>query len=193
VTHGLPAAVARVLLVIEAALIVIGLAALGWYAVVRASTARDQATWARELEIRGPSVARTASTAPRALIGRLELPRVGVSGIAREGVDARTLRSAIGHVPKTALPGSPGNAAFAAHRDTFFRGLKNVRPGDRVVVTADSRTYEYVVRETRVVAPADLSVLEPTPDPTLTLITCYPFDYIGAAPQRFVVRARAAY
>jgi sortase A len=106
-------------------------------------------------------------------------------------VDARTLRSAVGHVPETALPGEPGNAAFAGHRDTFFRKLRHVRKGDRIVVTTPDGVYDYVVRETRVVPPSDVSVLEPTAEQSLTLVTCYPFDYIGSAPERFIVRATA--
>jgi sortase A len=123
------------------------------------------------------------------VIGRLEVPRLGLSAIAREGVDSRTLRSAVGHVPDTALPGERGNAAFAAHRDTFFRKLKDVRRGDRVVITTPEGAYEYVVQNTRVVPPTDVSVLEPTDEAALTLVTCYPFDYVGSAPERFIVRA----
>lgn len=169
--------------------------AFGWYAGVQVSAARDQASWAQELEQRTSlpkgSAAGSLSSQParRALIGRVELQRVGVSAVAREGVDARTLRSAIGHVPETALPGERGNMAFAGHRDTFFRGLKNVRTGDQVVVTTTEGRYQYVVRDTKVVEPSDVDVLSHTPEPTLTLITCYPFDYIGSAPNRFIVRA----
>jgi len=82
-----------------------------------------------------------------------------------------------------------GNVALAAHRDTFFRPLKNVRQGDRIRMTTPDGIFTYVVRDTRIVAPTDVSVLEPTPEDTLTLITCYPFTYIGTAPKRFVVRA----
>jgi sortase A len=112
-----------------------------------------------------------------------------LSAAAREGVDRQTLRSAVGHIPGTALPGAPGNAGFAAHRDTFFRPLKGVRTGDEVVLTTPNGVYRYSVVTTRVVDPSDVSVLSTTTDPTLTLVTCYPFDYIGSAPQRFIVRA----
>jgi sortase A len=104
-------------------------------------------------------------------------------------VDTRTLRRAVGHIPGTALPGKRGNAGFAAHRDTFFSPLKNVRRGDDVIVTAPEGVYRYAVTTTRVVEPDDVSVLDPTPGTTLTLVTCYPFDYVGSAPQRFIVRA----
>ena len=89
----------------------------------------------------------------------------------------------------SALPGEEGNAAFAGHRDTFFRGLRNVRGGDRIVVTTPDGIFTYIVRDTRVVRPTDLTALDPTSQPTLTLVTCYPFDYIGLAPKRFIVRA----
>lgn len=127
----------------------------------------------------------------RGLIGRIEIPRLGVSAIVREGVDDRTLRRAVGHVPETARPGDPGNVAFAAHRDTFFRPLKQIRVGDRIRVSTPDGDFSYVVSEARVVAPDEVSVLAPTPESTLTLITCYPFNMAGPAPDRFIVRARA--
>jgi sortase A len=118
------------------------------------------------------------------------VPRLGLSAIVREGVDEATLRRAVGHVPQTARPGEAGNAALAAHRDTFFRPLKHIRKGDRIKVTTPDGAHEYRVTETRVVAPDDVSVLAPTMNPTLTLVTCYPFNFVGTAPKRFVVRAQ---
>jgi sortase A len=123
-------------------------------------------------------------------IGRIEIPRLRLRAIVREGVDDGTLRRAVGHVPGTARPGEDGNVAFAAHRDTFFRALRDIRRDDRIVMeTYDSR-YEYIVDSLQIVSPTDVSVLKPTKDPELTLITCYPFYYIGHAPRRFIVRAR---
>ena len=104
-------------------------------------------------------------------------------------MDTRTLRGAVGHIPGTALPGERGNAGFAAHRDTFFRPLQGVRKGDEVIVTTPRGVYRYSVTGTRVVEPENVSVLDPTKETALTLVTCYPFDYIGSAPQRFIVRA----
>jgi sortase A len=181
---------------IELSLMLVAGLAFGWYAGVRVAASREQVALGRELE-RQAVAARLADTterprravATREVIGRLEVPRLGLSAIAREGVDSRTLRSAVGHVPDTALPGERGNAAFAAHRDTFFRKLKDVRRGDRVVITTPEGAYEYVVQNTRVVPPTDVSVLEPTDEAALTLVTCYPFDYVGSAPERFIVRA----
>jgi sortase A len=183
---------------LERLLLVIGIAALGWYSTVKIAATREQAALSRELdaaadhaERRAADHAEHADIAPRALVGRLEVPRLKLSAIAREGVDVRTLRGAVGHVPGTALPGAEGNAAFAAHRDTYFGPLKDVRTGDEVIVTTKDGIYRYMVTGTRVVDPSDVSVLRPTGGRTLTLVTCYPFDYIGTAPRRFIVHARA--
>ena len=182
---------------LERLLLVVGFAALGWYSTVKIASSREQAAQSREL-----GAAITAAAAdhaegaeskglqPRDLVGRLEVPRLRLSAIAREGVDVRTLRSAVGHVPGTALPGDEGNAAFAAHRDTYFGPLKDVRKGDEVVITTKDGVHRYTVTDMRIVEPSDVSVLRPTGGRTLTLVTCYPFDYIGSAPQRFIVRAR---
>ena len=125
----------------------------------------------------------------RALIGRIEVSRIRLSALAREGVDVRTLRGSIGHVPGTSLPGDEGNSAFAAHRDTFFGPLKFIRAGDQIVITTPDGVHRYAVIGTRVVDPSEVSVLEPLPGHRLTLITCYPFDYVGSAPKRFIVQA----
>jgi sortase A len=184
----------------ERILLVVGLAAIAWYATARIHAAREQAALSRELaSARAPAVSgeerlvtAAPALAPRALVGRIEVPRLRLSALAREGVDVRTLRGSVGHVPGTALPGAPGNAAFAAHRDTFFRPLAGIRKGDAVFVTTADGVHRYVVVDTRVVEPSDVSVLEPTDRPQLTLVTCYPFDYVGSAPQRFIVRAELA-
>lgn len=124
-----------------------------------------------------------------ALIGRIEIPRLRLSAIVREGVDDGTLRHAVGHVPETARPGDAGNVGLAAHRDTFFRPLKRVRKDDRIIVETVSGRYEYLVDSTQIVHPDDVQVLRPTREPVLTLVTCYPFYFVGNAPKRFVVRA----
>lgn len=127
---------------------------------------------------------------PDGLVGRIEIPRLDVAAVVREGVDAQTLRRAVGHVPGTAFPGEKGNAALAGHRDTFFRGLRSVQTGDSVRVVAPSGTFEYKVESMKIVTPKDVGVLDDTDQPVLTLVTCYPFNYIGHAPKRFIVRAR---
>jgi sortase A len=124
------------------------------------------------------------------LIGRIDIPRVGVSCVIMEGDDSGTLRHAVGHIPGTALPGDPGHAALAGHRDSYFRGLRRIKPDDVITITRPDGTYRYRVRSTEVVRPNDVAVLQPKGHSTLTLVTCYPFHYIGPAPRRFVVIAR---
>ncbi len=139
-----------------------------------------------------------------ALLGRVEVKRLSLSAIVRQGVDAKMLSVAVGHVPSTALPGQVGNFAIAAHRDTLFRGLKDIRKGDLVTFQSPGRTYTYQVFATKIVKPSDVSVLRPDggalipaasadsalPGHLLTMITCYPFYYVGSAPERFIVQAR---
>ena len=190
--------VPRIVNVLELVLVTFGAVCIGWYAGVRVAAAREQSVLSRELESRtlatlGTVQTRNAGTAGTAVpmgtvIGRLEVSRLRLSAVAREGVDDQILDLAAGHVPGTALPGDPGNAAFAAHRDTFFRPLRRIHEGDVVSVTTPRGRYRYLVTSTRVVDPNDVSVLDPTPEPTLTLVTCYPFTYIGSAPYRFIVR-----
>ncbi len=124
------------------------------------------------------------------LLGRLEIPRLHLTAIVAEGVDARTLRHAVGHVAFTARPGSPGNCALAGHRDTFLRGLRGVRVNDRIRIVTLERAYDYRVEWSAVVEPQRVDVLDSTATRSLTLITCYPFVFVGHAPHRFVVRAR---
>jgi len=133
------------------------------------------------------AVARTVAAG--STVGRIEIPRLGVSAVIRAGSDARTLRLAVGYIPGTALPGDRGNFGLAGHRDTFFRRLRDINPDDEIrIVTADG-VFNYYVQRTTIVMPQDVWVLDPTTYPALTLVTCYPFNYIGSAPKRFIVRA----
>ena len=122
-------------------------------------------------------------------VGRIVVPRAGIDVIAFEGVDRRTLERGAGHFPGTALPGRPGNSAFAAHRDVEFRGLRRVEPGDDVFVDTGQATFVYRIAETRVAQPSEVEVLDANGGTDLTLITCYPFDWVGPAPRRYVVKA----
>ncbi|HKQ62089.1 MAG TPA: class D sortase [Candidatus Polarisedimenticolaceae bacterium] len=124
-------------------------------------------------------------------LGVIDIPRVGVHGEILEGVDDVTIRRAVGHFPQSARPFQPGNLALAAHRTTHFRGLRDIRIGDTVLLRVESKTLEYVVERTWVVDPHETWVIDPTTETALTLVTCYPFDYRGHAPKRFIVRARA--
>jgi sortase A len=110
--------------------------------------------------------------------------------MVREGIDSNTLQLAIGHIPATALPGQAGNVGVAGHRDTFFRGLRDLRTGDEIQFSTSSGDFEYVVESLIVVEPDNVEALAPSSENVLTLVTCYPFSYIGTAPKRFVVRAR---
>jgi sortase A len=122
-------------------------------------------------------------------VGRIEIPRLGVAAVIKAGTDARTLQLAVGHIPGTSLPGEPGNVGLAGHRDTFFRRLGSIKPDDEIRVTTSDGVFSYRVERMDVVDPTDVWVLDPTEHAALTLVTCYPFSYIGSAPQRFVVRA----
>ncbi len=124
------------------------------------------------------------------LIGRIEIPRLGLGAIVREGTDRKTLERAVGHVSGTVLPGQNGNVCLAAHRDTFFRRLEGVRKNDTIRITTPGATYEYTVEGTTVVDPDAVEVLASTGDAALTLVTCYPFRYVGPAPRRFIVSSR---
>ena len=124
------------------------------------------------------------------VLGRIDIPRLGITAIVAESSDVKTLRRAVGHITSTALPGNPGNCALAGHRDTFFRGLGGVRVNDVIRVVTLQRTYTYQVEWCAVVEPRRVDVLDSTATRSLTLITCYPFVFVGHAPQRFVVRAR---
>jgi sortase A len=126
------------------------------------------------------------------LVGRLEIPRLDLSVMVLEGVASRTLRLGAGHIPGTVFPGQHGNFGIAAHRDSFFRALSKIAPNDRIRFETVDRTLEYRVVNTEIVRPDDVSVLDPKDQDTLTLVTCYPFYYIGPAPKRFVVTAAAA-
>jgi sortase A len=136
-----------------------------------------------------PTGPRRSPPAPGSTIGRIEIPRLGVSAIIRAGTDARTLRLAVGYIPGTALPGENGNMGLAGHRDTFFRKLRDINPDDEIRVTTRDGVYHYYVQRTNIVQPKDVWVLNPTGAPVLTLVTCYPFEFIGHAPKRFIVQA----
>jgi sortase A len=120
----------------------------------------------------------------------MEIPRLGLSVVVVEGVGRTTLRRGVGHIPGTALPGEDGNVGLSGHRDTFFRPLKDLRIKDEIQISTLKGDFSYEVESLRVVEPSDVGVLEPARENVLTLVTCYPFFYIGAAPKRFVVRAR---
>jgi sortase A len=124
------------------------------------------------------------------ILGRIKIPRLGLSTVVLEGTESRTLRLGVGHIRGTAIPGQRGNVAIAGHRDIFFRALKDIRDGDEIELETTGPATHYRVIWSRIVAPEDIAVLDSTGGPALTLVTCYPFYFIGAAPKRFVVRAQ---
>ncbi len=155
---------------------------------VKAPAARVQS--AEGNPVTGKSTNARLSLKTDSLIGKLKIDRLGISVVVLEGDEDGTLRIAAGHVPDTALPGQSGNVGIAAHRDTFFRPLRNIRDDDIITLETPEGTYQYKVQATWIVDPDHVEVLDPTPYPSLTLVTCYPFYYIGNAPHRFIVRAR---
>ena len=134
-------------------------------------------------------VHKTLAQPGSSLVGRLEIPKLGVSLVVLEGAASKTLRVGLGHVSGTSLPGQPGNVVIAGHRDTFFRPLRNIKIGDEVSVETTAHTYCYQVRSFEIVDPRNVNALRFHNKDELTLITCYPFSYIGPAPKRFVVHA----
>jgi sortase A len=124
------------------------------------------------------------------VLGRIDIPRIGVSVGILQGTTSRTLRLGVGHIKGTALPGEPGNIGIAGHRDTYFRALKDIHKDDEIQIQTATGIARYEVDWIQITAPSNVSVLAPTAESSLTLVTCYPFYYIGAAPQRFIVHAR---
>ncbi len=123
------------------------------------------------------------------VIGRLEIPRISLSVPVMADYDPNSLLRGVGHIQGTALPGGLGTMGLAGHRDTYFRPLRRVVPKMEIRVADETGTYHYEVDSTEVVTPEQVEVLEIRSRPELTLITCYPFDYVGAAPKRFIVHA----
>ena len=190
----------------ERLLFAVGLALLAWCAYVVLDARIFQQAEDSRLDGLLRVSQQTSPTAPRnpsptarparllpapaaGLVGRLDISRLGLSVIVIEGVRAATLRRAVGHIPGTALPGQPGNVGISGHRDTFFRPLRNIRGNDMVTLTTLLGEFRYRVVSASIVRPDNIAVLAPTENQILTLVTCYPFYYVGPAPSRFIVRA----
>jgi sortase A len=150
--------------------------------LVRSSLPPDEAKPAR-------TDSRGSTESTHSPLGRIEISTIGLSAMIMEGIDERTLRRAVGHIPGTPLPGQSGNVALAGHRDTFFRGLRNIHSDDEITLETLSGIYRYRVDSIQVVDPGETRVLDNSEDAILTLVTCYPFAFVGPAPRRFVVRA----
>lgn len=177
---------------VQIALVAAGAGALGYCAFVLADTWNFQREANRQfdpLRLQPGAPPSPGSGAMSGLVGRLEIPRVGLSVVVAEGADDATLRRAAGHIPGTALPGRSGNVGIAGHRDTLFRSLRDIRLNDRILLTTLEGEYRYRVVSTKIVDPSDVAVLNPDGGEILTLVTCYPFYFIGPAPDRFIIRA----
>ncbi|HTS61946.1 MAG TPA: class D sortase [Candidatus Acidoferrales bacterium] len=177
-----------------------GAGLLGWAAFVVLDSTYTQWAGARALaaergEAQETIVPKSASSvrsaaAPRgAVLGNFAMPRLGLSYVLLEGTDARTLDKSIGRVEDTARLGESGNIGIAGHRNTHFRKLEWVRRDDEIILTSHNVEYRYRVEWVHLYKPDDLEVLDPSHGPAVTLITCFPFEYVGSAPLRFVVRA----
>jgi sortase A len=184
---------------LESFLWTVGCAALGYCAFIWGSAQYDQAQGNRLLDQgrfiekvqpdeKHPEIKRRPPAG--SLVGRIEIPRLKLSAVIFEGTDDTTLDRGVGHLTGSPTPGEPGNLVLAGHRDTFFRPLKKIREGDEIDVTGADGVSRYRVEFTQIVAPEATEVLRPTGGSTLTLITCYPFRFIGNAPDRFIVRGQ---
>jgi len=181
----------------EYGLLAAGLTILGYCGAELFNSHIQQARGARELdqqldqtrrnpaEVSSPS----ATIADGTLVGKVEIPKLHLSAVVFQGTTDGILAQGVGHLDASAFPGQAGNVVLAAHRDTFFRGLRHIRRGDLVQVTTPYGVRTYAVDSTEVVTPTETGVMARTATPTLTLITCYPFYYVGHAPKRFIVRA----
>jgi sortase A len=151
---------------------------------------QEVAAGATSAEVDRPNaVSFGAAGRPGSVLGRIEIKKTGLAVLILEGTDNRSLQRGVGHIQYTALPGQPGNAAIAGHRDSFFRDLRKLSRNDEITVTTSAGPFYYVVDYLEVVDPTDTAVLDSSSDPVLTLVTCYPFSYVGPAPKRLIVRA----
>ena len=183
---------------IQRTLLWFGVAALAYVAAtaVYATLYQGYQSWRFKAELAvSRDISRPILEAPTdlhegALLGRIDIDRIGLSVMVLQGIEERTLIAGAGHVPGTSVPGSEGNVVIAAHRDTFFRKLERILPGDRIHVATFRGNYDYIVGSVETVDPTDTQVMESRDYRELTLITCFPFYFVGAAPRRFIVHAR---
>ncbi|MGD0097760.1 MAG: class D sortase [Terracidiphilus sp.] len=152
----------------------------------RAGSALEKQIQAQEAHETGPS---KLALKEGDVLGRIEISRIGLSVVVLEGTTSQTLRRGVGHIEGTALPGERGNIGIAGHRDTYFRALKDIRANDEIQLETASGIAKYDVDWIQITAPSDGGIVSSKSESTLTLVTCYPFQYIGAAPERFVVHA----
>lgn len=174
---------------LEYGLLGLAIGCLGMYAYESVEARRFQAEQTAVFERAAKTQVAPLKVRTGALVGMLDVPRLQLTTPVIEGDDDRTLKRAVGHLPDTPLPWEKGNSALAGHRDGLFRPLKDVKVGDEIRFRTTRDEFRYRVTRTSIVMPDDVSVLESTSQAGLTLITCYPFYYVGAAPKRFIVHA----
>jgi sortase A len=170
-----------------------GFVILGYCGADWMNSRMQQAAGNRELDRilnQKPETATRSAIPEGDLVGKVEIPKLHLSAVVFQGTTDKILDRGVGHLDGSALPGETGNVVLAAHRDTFFRSLRNIHQGDEITVTTPNGPRAYEVESTEIVDPTDVSVAGTTPNPTLTLITCYPFYFVGHAPKRFIVKAR---
>jgi LPXTG-site transpeptidase (sortase) family protein len=173
---------------LEWLLLGIALGCLGTYGYETVAARRFQAQQAAEFA-RSAHVSAPVSVRTGGLVGMLDVPRLKLSTPVIEGDDDSTLNRAVGHLPDTPLPWQDGNSAIAGHRDGLFRPLKDIKIGDEIQFRTSRDQFRYRVVETSIVQPDDVSVLRARSERSLTLITCYPFSFVGNAPKRFIIHA----
>jgi sortase A len=169
-------------------LFVLGGLALGYAAFGFADSHIYQAVEIRKFE-RAASPAQANILAEGDVLGEIHISRLQIKAIVVQGDSSTDLGHAVGHLSESALPGEQGNIVLAGHRDTFFRPLRNIRQGDEITFKTGSDTFHYHVESTEIVAASDIQILAPSAGHDLTLITCFPFYFVGPAPKRFIVRA----
>ena len=181
----------------RALLFICGSAALAYVGVTLLNARLYQVTAKHSLEtqirmVNEPTVSQVKAIVKEGdVLGRIDIPRLRVSVAVLQGTKSRTLRLGVGHIETTPLPGDPGNSGIAGHRDTFFRELKDIHVNDEIQLQTANGLFRYEVDWVKVVEPHDTTVLNPsTTESTLTFVTCYPFYFLGPAPDRFVVHAR---
>lgn len=172
---------------IERVMWTVGITAyVSWAVVSAAGLTGAHQELRRFAEVQASGLAAGENPVPLAV---LRIPKIKLNVAVLAGTAESTLNRAVGHIETTALPGSDGNSGLAGHRDRFFRGLKDIRAGDLLELETLTSVDTYRVERTWIVDPHEVSVLDPTDSPSITLVTCYPFYFVGSAPQRYIVRA----
>jgi sortase A len=191
-----PTRTQRFLRWVQRLLFLTGTLALGYVGFTLLDASFYQVSAKRSLETEIQAEKENKVTQPKTtvkkgdVLGRMDIPRLGVSVAVLQGTNSHTLRLGAGHIESTPLPGEAGNIGIAGHRDTFFRELKDIRKVDEIQLQTATGLFHYEVDWAKIVEPDDTTVLAPSPgENTLTLVTCYPFYFLGPAPERFVVRA----